>query len=310
MGGVGAWAVARHDDVRFVLTHPELFSSDAMQTMFISSKAGADATADPELAERLFAIASALPFTPEEIVQARNLIATDPPRHEVMRKIVSRGFTPRRIASYENRVRTVVGACMTTLHQRGAFDLMADLAVPVPTVIIAEMLGVEPERHADFKRWSDLVISQATGSGRGRSFTQTGYIEMIKEFSHYLLSIIEARRRIPGDDLVTTLIVAQEEDGTLTPMEVVTFALLLLVAGNETTTNLIGNAVNALLDHPDQLAMVRMDRTLLPNVVEETVRYDGPIQLLFRPRVSETHDRWYDGAGERDHHAVVGIRES
>jgi cytochrome P450 len=280
--GLGAWAVARHEDVRFVLSHPERFSSDAMRTMFISSKLGPDAAADPETAERMFAIASALPFTPEEMVQARNLISTDPPQHEVMRKIVSRGFTPRRIASYEGRVRAVVGACMTTLRRGGVFDLVRDLAIPVPTVIIAEMLGVEPERHADFKRWSDLVISQATGSGRGCSFAQTGYVEMIREFSHYLLSIIEARRRNPGDDLVTTLIIAQEEGGTLTPMEVVVFSLLLLVAGNETTTNLIGNAVNVLLDHPDQLALVRQDRALLPNLVEEVVRYEGPIQFFFR----------------------------
>jgi cytochrome P450 len=285
--GVGAWAVARYDDVRFVLSHPELFSSDAMRTMFISSKLGPDAAADPETAERLFAIASALPFTPEEMLQARNLISTDPPQHEVMRKIVSRGFTPRRIASYEERVRAVVDSCMATLRRGGAFDLVADLAIPVPTVIIAEMLGVEPERHADFKRWSDLVISQATGSGRGRSFAQTGYVEMIREFSHYLLSIIEARRRTPGDDLVTTLIVAQEEEGTLTPMEVVTFCLLLLVAGNETTTNLIGNAVNVLLDRPEQLTRVRNDRTLLPNLVEETVRYEGPIQFFFRRTCEE-----------------------
>jgi len=280
--GVGAWAVARYEDVRFVLNHPELFSSDAMRTMFVSSKLGPDAAADPETAERLFAIASALPFTPEEMIRARNLISTDPPDHEVLRKIVSRGFTPRRIASYEQRVRAVVDTCVATLRRGGVFDLVTDLAIPVPTVIIAEMLGVEAERHADFKRWSDLVISQATGSGRGRSFKQTGYVEMIREFSHYLVSVIEQRRRNPGEDLVTTLVVAQEEGGTLTPMEVVVFALLLLVAGNETTTNLIGNAVNVLLDHPDQLALVRNDRALLPNVVEETVRYEGPIQFFFR----------------------------
>ena len=110
---------------------------------------------------------------------------------------------------------------------------------------------------------------------------------MIREFSHYLLSIIEARRRTPGDDLVTTLIVAQEEGGTLTPMVVVVFSLLLLVAGNETTTNLIGNAVNVLLDYPEQLALVRNDRGLLPNLVEETVRYEGAIQFFLRRTCEE-----------------------
>ncbi len=279
---VGAWAVARYEDVLFILTHPELFSSDAMRTMFISPKPGADPTQDAEAAERMLAIATALPFTVEEMVQARNLISTDPPEHETMRKIVGRGFTPRRIAAYESRVREIVDRCMCAVREGGEFDLVSELAVPVPTVIIAEMLGIEPARHQDFRRWSDMVISQSTGSRRGKSFTETGYVEMIRELSLYLLSIIERRRVEPGEDLVTTLIAAQEGDGTLTPMEVVTFTILLLVAGNETTTNLIGNAVNALLDHPDQLERVRRQRELVPAVIEETVRFEGPIQFFFR----------------------------
>src|SRR5712692_2575439 len=97
---IGAWAVARYEDVLFVLNHPELFSSDAMRTMFLSSKVGADPSQDPEAIERMLAIATALPFTVEEMVHARNLISTDPPEHEAMRRIVNRGFTPRRIAAY------------------------------------------------------------------------------------------------------------------------------------------------------------------------------------------------------------------
>lgn len=277
---VGAWAVSRYEDVLYVLSHPELFSSDAMRTMFISSRPGAGT--DPEAMERMLAIASALPFTVEEMVQARNLISTDPPEHEVMRKIVNRGFTPRRIAAYETRVREVVGRCLNTLRRTGEFDLVRDLAIPVPTVIIAEMLGVEPERYEDFRRWSDMVISQSTGSRRGKHVADAAYVEIIRELSLYLVSIIQRRRSEPANDLVTTLIAAQEGDGTLSPMEVVTFAILLLVAGNETTTNLIGNAVNALLDHPDQLEHVRGNRALVPAVVEETVRWEGPIQFVFR----------------------------
>jgi cytochrome P450 len=123
---LGAWAVSRYDDVLFVLTHPERFSSDAMRTMFVSPRPGADS----QEAERLLAIAAALPFTIDEMVQARNLISTDPPEHDTMRKIVSRGFTPRRIAAYEERVRAVVAECMRTLRIRGQFDLVEDLAIP------------------------------------------------------------------------------------------------------------------------------------------------------------------------------------
>jgi cytochrome P450 len=230
----------------------------------------------------MVSLAQALPFTPHEMITARNLISTDPPEHGVMRKIVSRGFTPRRIAAYEARVREVVADCMRRLYDHGEFDLVRDFAIPVPTVIIAEMLGVEPDRHEDFKRWSDMVISQSSGSRRGQSLMATGYIEVIRELSHYLVAVIEARKVRPEEDLVTTLIAAQEGDGVLTPMEVVAFALLLLVAGNETTTNLIGNTVNTLLAHPQQLETVRRHPEMIPAVIEETLRYEGPIQFLFR----------------------------
>lgn len=160
--------------MQFVLTHRELFSSDAMRTMFMSQKPTADPSQDAEAAERMLAIASAPPFTVEEMVRARNLISTDPPEHEVMRRIVSRGFTPRRIAAYERRVREVVRRCLDAVRDSAEFDLVRDLAVFVPTVIIAEMLGVEPDRYEAFRRWSDMVISQATGSGRGQSFSETG----------------------------------------------------------------------------------------------------------------------------------------
>jgi len=280
--GLGAYAVSRYQDVHFVLTHPELFSSDAMRTMFVSARPGTDPTQDPELLSSMIALAQALPFTPQEMITARNLISTDAPEHGVMRKIVSRGFTPRRIAAYEARVREVVADCMRRLCADGEFDLVRDFAIPIPTVIIAEMLGVKPDRQEDFKRWSDVVISQSSGSRRGQNLTETGYIEVIRELSHYLLDVIEARRAKPEEDLVTTLIAAQEDGGVLTPMEVVAFALLLLVAGNETTTNLIGNAVNTLLAHPEQLETVRLHPEMMPQVIEETLRYEGPIQFLFR----------------------------
>jgi cytochrome P450 len=280
--GLGAWAISRYADVHFVLTHPELFSSDAMRTMFMPVKPGTDPTHDPKALEQLLALSQALPFTPTEMLTARNLISTDPPQHLAMRKIVSRGFTPRRIAFYEERVRRVVGECMKKLHGQGGFDLVRDFSIPIPTVIIAEMLGIEPARHEDFKHWSDVVVSQASGSKRGTSMAESGYIGVIRDLSHYLVSVIEARKREPAEDLVSVLIAAQEGGGVLTPMEVVAFALLLLVAGNETTTNLIGNAVNVLLAHPEQLDQVRRHPELIPAAIEETVRFEGPIQFLFR----------------------------
>jgi cytochrome P450 len=279
--GARAWVVSRYDDVHHVLTQPELFSSDAMRTVFMTEQQS-PTNLDPAKIERLLAIAQALPFSPEEMIAARNMIAIDPPEHEKLRKIVSRGFTPRRIAAYESKVREIVGGCMRKLRADGRFDLVADLAIPVPTLIIAQMLGVEPERYEDFRRWSDSVISNSTGSGRGRSPLETGYVENIAELTHYLVSIVEARRKRPSEDLVSVLIAAEDGEAGLSALEVVTFTILLLVAGNETTTNLIGNAVHALLEHPDQMRLIERNRALVPNLVEETLRYDGPIQFLVR----------------------------
>jgi cytochrome P450 len=235
---------------------------------------------DPEAIARLMAIAAAL-FTVQEMVSADH-DAIDPPDHEKFRRLVNRGFTPRRIAAYEAKLHAIVARCMQKLRDGERFDLVEDLAIPVPTLIIAEMLGVEPERYADFRRWSDSVIANSTGSGRERSPLETGYAENTGELSRYLVEIINKRKANPSDDLVSVLIASEGGEAGLSPMEVVVFTILLLVAGNETTTNLIGNAVNALLDHPEQLQMVERDRALIANVIEETLRWEGPIQFLFR----------------------------
>ena len=285
--GVGAWVVSRYDDALHVLTHPELFSSDAMRTMFMSDQTGAGNLA-PDQVERMLEIMRTLPFSPEEMLAARNMISVDAPDHERMRKIVSRGFTPRRIASYELKVHAIVDRCMEKLRLDGRFDLVEDLAIPVPTLIIAKMLGVEPERYGDFRRWSDSVISNSTGSGRGRSPLETGYLENVAELTRYLVGVVEERRKEPSDDLVSVLIAAEGGEAGLSALEVVIFTLLLLVAGNETTTNLIGNAVNALLVHPEQLRLIEQNPALVPSLVEETLRFDGPIQFLFRRARSAT----------------------
>jgi cytochrome P450 len=276
------YVISRFDDVRFVLTNPELFSSDAMKNAFIGVKPGIDPMKDPESVRRMLEVAAVMPFGTEEMVRARNVISCDPPQHGAMRKIVNRGFTPRRIAAYEARVRDIVAGAMRKVRSGGTFDVIADLAIPLPMVIIAEMLGVAPDRRADFKQWSDTVISYSSGSGRAVGPSENGFAQTMGEISRYLISVIEAHRADPREDLISTIITAEDGEVGLEPMEVVTFVITLLVAGNETTTNLIGNATNALLDHPDEIDRVRRDRSLIPAVVEETLRYDNPIQFLFR----------------------------
>jgi cytochrome P450 len=148
------------------------------------------------------------------------------------------------------------------------------------------MLGIEPERRHDFKRWSDTVIDNATGAGRADPFGPA-VLDAFAEMTTYVVRIARQRRARPADDLISQLVSIGGGDG-LSPIELVQFVTLLLVAGNETTTNLIGNATAALLAHPEQLARVAADPGLLPGLVEEAVRFDSPVQLVFREALADT----------------------
>jgi cytochrome P450 len=282
----GAYAVSRYDDVAFVLRHPELFSSTAMMTVLAGglttgrpSPAAGGMGIQGEDAQRLAAMMQTLPIPLEQVARARNLIATDPPRHGPMRSIVNRGFTPRRIAALEVRVRDIARKFLHAVPPKGELDLMREFAVPLPVTVIAELLGVEPERVDDFKRWSDVSVAGSTGAAAG--LTPETMLRTFSELSAYLTSVIEARRTDPRDDLITTLTRAETGEA-LSPVEVVMFTLLLLIAGNETTTNLLGNTLLALMAHPEELARVQRDPGRIPALVEEALRYDGPIQFLVR----------------------------
>lgn len=282
-----SWVISRYEDVLEILRHPEAFSSDAMTTvmMGISPTALLDPSSDPAALQNLAALIEAMPFDRSDFGEpgrGRNLIGSDPPDHDVLRRVVNRGFTPRRIAVLEERIRALVADCMGGLRRGEEFDLVRDLAVPVPTIVIAELLGVEPERRDDFKRWSDGIIAGTSGSGRKAGWRESGVTALMAEFAEYFVEVAEQRRREPKDDLASVLLTAEAGDEGLRPMELVSFALLLLIAGNETTTNLLGNTVKALLDFPDQLDRAQRDPSLIPNLVEEGLRFDGPVQFLFR----------------------------
>jgi len=159
-------------------------------------------------------------------------------------------------------------------------DLLPSLSVPLPITVIAEMLGIELERRADFKRWSDALVQSLN-----RPTDEAVRVEIRqcnREFRAYMEYMIQKRRTEPSDDLITAFVQAEEERQVLTSIEILGLTVLLLGAGNETTTNLIGNAVLALLDHPEELTKVRADRTTVPALVEEVLRYDSPVQVVFR----------------------------
>ena len=275
------WCVSRYDDVQAVLRQDDAFSSRAMFMMLMNN--GQDGA--PRLSWRVLRFVGRMfvrtrlnPFT---FATARNLIAEDGERHKGLREIVNRGFTPRRIAAWEKRAYEIVDECLASFEGRERFDLVEGLAIPLPVTIISEMLGIEPALRADFKRWSDAIISNATGPGRATPYSDefgTALIGLIR----YVKRVARERRRSPAEDVISALVAKQDGEAGLSDREVMQFIALLLVAGNETTTNLIGNAVKALMRHPDALARVAADPTLVPRVIEETLRWDAPIQLVFR----------------------------
>jgi cytochrome P450 len=277
----GAWCVSRYDDVMFVLKSPELFSSRAMFTFLMNQGREGPPPLTWKTLRFIVRLAWQTRLNPFEFTTARNLVAEDGESHTAMRSIVNRGFTPRQIEAWEGRARELVAECMAKLEKGEGFDLVADLAIPLPVSLIAEMLGVEPERRADFKRWSDTIVSVATGPDREDPFDPR-ITDTLIELMRYLRAVAVDRKRNPADDLISTIVAAQAGEEALTIREVMQFVMLLLVAGNETTTNLIGNAVNALFAHPDQLAKLAADPSLVPAAIEETLRYDPPIQILFR----------------------------
>ncbi len=238
----GHYAVTRYSSVIQVLKRPGLFSSTVM------------AQADP------------------------TLLGADPPAHTRVRRIINPSFSPSRITTLEPRIRAITTELIGRILTRGEGELIADLAVPLPARVIAEILGIDPERYGVFKRWSDAAILRATGNPRAGPYDESSRDKA--EFHEFVARLAAERRNgIPGcDGLMSTLAL----DQTLDTLELLHLGRLLLAAGNETTTNLIGNALLALLRHPSELECVLADLTLLPAVIEETLRYDAPVQLLRR----------------------------
>jgi len=218
--------------------------------------------------------------TAEVFGDAPSLISSDPPGHTRMRKLVSRDFGPRAIRELEPRIRTLTASLLDELARKRNFDLVADFAVPFPVRIIASILGIPGERYETFKRWSDTLI-ELTSLPPGTPVADSVRANLI-EMRAYFAEEIERRRRHPGADLMSSLVSAHEDTEMLGASELMHFLVILLFAGTETTTNLIANGMLALQNHPDQMKLLRRDPTLVQRAVEEMLRFDSPVQSIFR----------------------------
>jgi cytochrome P450 len=210
-----------------------------------------------------------------------NLVTYDPPEHTKLRTIVNRAFTPRRVESWRPLIEQLTRDCVDEMSPRDRFDVIADLAALAPVRVIATILGIDPSRHADFKRWANVISAAMTGSKRGMDPVASGAMQAGLELAQHLGEVIATRAAAPSDDVISVLVRAQEGE-VLTPIEVIGFAGVLTFAGTETTTNWIGNAARVLAENESVRARVLAEPELVPRLLEETLRWDSPVQYLFR----------------------------
>ncbi len=215
-----------------------------------------------------------------------SFLSLDPPDHTRLRRLVSKAFTPRMIARLEPRIRAVTGELLTAAADAGELELVSQLAYPLPVRIISEMLGVPIEDHPRFAGWSArLAHSLQPGFGVDADAVASraeAAQAASDEFAEYFRALIAARRARPAPDLLSDLIRAEDNGEMLTEDELIATCVLLLVAGHETTVGLISNAILALLRHPDQLTLIAANPGLAADAVEETLRFDAPVQMTAR----------------------------
>ncbi|QKG83519.1 cytochrome P450 [Kroppenstedtia pulmonis] len=257
------WDFFRYEDVRHILRDPESFSS---KRTFSANQQGS--------------------------IISESLITTDPPKHRELRSLISKAFTPKRVEQLGPSIQQIVDDLLEQVLDQGRMEVVSDLASPLPVIVIARLLGVPREDQLLFKKWSDTIVKGEEGESREavRSILlekQQAETELVT----YFRKIIAERSRHPQNDLISALLAAEVEGEKLSESTLLAFCVLLLIAGNETTTNLITNGIRLLTEKPDLQRHLREKATLIPGFIEETLRYYPPVQSLTRTATTSLNIR-------------------
>jgi cytochrome P450 len=253
------WALLKYEDVRYVSSNPALFSSAKGITI-----------PDPEMPSP---------------VQEGNLIFSDPPRHRQLRKLINAGFTRRQVAHLEPKIREIVRGILDGLEPGSLHEFAEEIAAPLPTRLIAELIGAPPDDWEQFRAWSDAATGTADPEIELDPFVAMG------QLYEYFQKLIAARRAEPRDDLLSVLAEAEIDEQRLTDEDLLNFSFLLLVAGNETTRNLIALGTLALIAHPNQCRLLVDDHALIPGAVEEMLRWNSPVVHMARTATTDIEIR-------------------
>jgi cytochrome P450 len=261
--GIGGWVVTGYDACSTGL-RSKVFIKEGHRLLSPEQTKLMPAEAQPEINAR----------------RRLNMLFRDPPDHTRLRSLVSLAFTPRMVEQLRPRIEAIAEQLVTAALAKPDIDLIRDVAFPLPIIVIAEMLGVPPEDRDEFKAWStdttNLLNTTVTPEEIARG------AKSLEALDNYLKGVIAQRREAPRSDLITAMIHAQESGDKLSDEELVATCRLILTAGHETTVNLIGNGMLALLRHPEVMAQLAADPALLPNAVQEFLRYDSPVQITSR----------------------------
>ena len=250
------WFVTRHDDAVAVLLDDERF------------------VRDPTLALTAGELAAFQSGMPEGLAFIDNhMLNKDGEDHRRLRKLVTKAFTPRMVEQLRPRIREIADELIDAVEPRGEMDLVDDFAFPLPITVIAELLGIPVADRDRFRRWTNAILTPAFTPEDLAQFGAT-----VDEFVTYLRELFQDRRSRPADDLVSALLQVEEGGDTLSEEELFSMVVLLIIAGHETTVSLLGNAVLALLQHPDQNEALETDPTQISHAIEELLRYDGPVE--------------------------------
>ncbi len=248
---LGFWALSRHADVLAALLDPRRFSS---------------------------ANGVALEASGPEAKEVMSFLAMDPPRHDRLRSLVSRGFTPRRVAELEPQIRKLAVHYIDRFLADGACDFIKDFSGRLPMDVISEMIGVPPDDRDTLRHWADTVLHREPG----QSEVPAAGMEAAFNLLNYFAQHVAAHRTRGGHDLTDALIAAEIDGDRLADHEIMAFHFLMVIAGNETTTKLLGNALYWLWKHPEQRTKIAADAKLIPSWIEETLRFDASSQMLAR----------------------------
>lgn len=252
--GQRAWLTTRYDDAVQTLKDNERFTKNLRSL-------------SPE------EYAAIMPEKEMDLI-SRQMLSTDPPDHTRLRSIVSKAFSPQMIEEMNDEIQRITDDLIDKIQEKGSLEVIEDFAFPLPIIVISQMMGIPEDDHYLFKKWSNDFIESANNREKMKDAFPS-----IQAFRSYIEELIAERRKNPGSDLISMLIHAHDSGDKLTAEELSSTIWLLIVAGHETTVNLIGNGLLALLENPDQLRLWQSDQSLTPSSIEELLRYYSPVEI-------------------------------